>query len=49
MTKSKEFKLTLKFKLTLNIYICDLFVDIIKIDITNYADDTTPYTLDLKL
>ena len=32
-----------------NIYICDLFFDISDIDIANYADDTTPYALDLKL
>ena len=32
-----------------NIYICDLFFDIIKIDIANYADDTTSYALDSKL
>ena len=32
-----------------NIYICDLFFDIIEIDIANYADDTIPYALDSKL
>ena len=32
-----------------NIYTCDLFFDIIEIDIANYSDDTTPYALDLKL
>ena len=32
-----------------NIYICDLFFDITEIDITNYADDTTPDALDMKL
>ena len=32
-----------------NIYICDLFFDIIEIDIANYADDTTLYALDSKL
>ena len=38
-----------KGPLLFNIYICDLFVDIIQIDIANYEDDTTPYVLDLKL
>ena len=38
-----------KGPLPFNIYICDLFVDIIEIDIANYEDDTTPYVLDLKL
>ena len=33
--------------LLFNIYICHLFFDIIEIDIANYADDTTPYALDL--
>ena len=30
-----------------NIFICDLFLDDIDIDIANYADDTTPYAYDL--
>ena len=38
-----------KGPLLFNIYICDLFFDIIEIDIANYADDTTPDALDLKL
>ena len=29
--------------LLFNIYICDLFFNIIDIDVANYADDTTPY------
>ena len=40
---------SIKGPLLFNIYICDLFFDIIEIDIANYADDTTPYALDLKL
>ena len=40
---------SIKGPLLFNIYMCDLFFDIIEIDITNYADDTTPYALDLKL
>ena len=31
--------------LLFNIYICDLFFILINIDIANYADDTTPYTV----
>ena len=38
-----------KGPLLFNNYICDLFFDIIEIDIANYADDNTPYALDLKL
>ena len=40
---------SIKGPLLFNIYICDLFFDIIEIDIANYADDTTPDALDLKL
>ena len=40
---------SIKGPLPFNIYVCDLFFDIIEIDIANYADDTTPYALDLKL
>ena len=40
---------SIKGLLLFNIYICDLFFDIIEIDIANYADDTTPYALDSKL
>ena len=41
---------SIKGPLLLNIYICDLFFDIIEIDIGNYADDTSIlYALDLKL
>ena len=36
----------IKGSLLFNIYICDLFFDIIEIDITKYADDTTHYVLD---
>ena len=39
---------SIKGHLLFNIYICDLFFDIIEIDIANYADDTTLYALDLK-
>ena len=31
-----------------NIFIWDLFFDDIDIDLTNYADDTTPYAYDLE-
>ena len=40
---------SIKGPLLFNIYICDLFSDIIDIDIANYTDDTTPYALDSKL
>ena len=40
---------SIKGSLLFNVYICDLFFDIIEIDIANYADDTTPCILDLKL
>ena len=40
---------SIKGPLLFNIYICDLFFVIIEIDIANYANDTTPYALDLKL
>ena len=40
---------SIKGPLLFKIYICDLFFDITEIDIANYADDTTPYALDLKL
>ena len=40
---------SIKGPLLFNTYICDLFFDIIEIDIANYADDTTPDALDLKL
>ena len=40
---------SIKGPLLFNIYICDLFFDIIEIDIANYADDTTPYAFDSKL
>ena len=40
---------SIKGPLLFNIYICDLFFDIIEISITNYTDDTTPYALDSKL
>ena len=39
---------SIKGPLLFNIYICDLFFDIIEIDIANYAD-TTPYALDSEL
>ena len=32
--------------LLFNIFICDLFFDIIDMEVANYADDTTPYTYD---
>ena len=32
--------------LLFNIFICDLFFDIIDIEVANYSDDTTPYTYD---
>ena len=38
-----------KGPLLFEIYICDFFFQVIEIDIANYADDTTPYALDLKL
>ena len=31
-----------------NIFICDLLVDDIDIDLSNYADDTNPYAYDLE-
>ena len=31
-----------------NIFICDLFLDYIDIDLANYADDATPYANDLE-
>ena len=40
---------SIKWSLLFNIYSYGLFFDIIEIDITNYAGDTTPYALDLKL
>ena len=40
---------SIKGPLLFNIYISDLFFDIIEINIANYADDTTPYALDSKL
>ena len=40
---------SIKGPLLFNIYICDLFFDIIEINIANYADDTTLYPLDSKL
>ena len=40
---------SIKGPLLFNIYSYGLFFDIIEIDITNYAGDTTPYALDLKL
>ena len=40
---------SIKGPLLFNIYICNLFFDITEISIVNYADDTTPYALDLKL
>ena len=40
---------SIKGPLLFHIYICDLFFDIIEIDIAEYADDTTPYALDSKL
>ena len=39
---------SIKGPLLFNIYICDLFFDIIEINIVNYADDTSPYALDSK-
>ena len=39
---------SIKGSLPFNIYICGLFFDILEIDIANYADDTTPYTLGSK-
>ena len=35
--------------LLFNIYICDIFFDIIKFDITSYVDDNTPYNFDFNL
>ena len=35
--------------LLFNIYICDIFFDIIKCDIASYADDNTPYNFDFNL
>ena len=32
-----------------NVFICGLLFDDIDIDLTNYADDMTPYTYDLEL
>ena len=32
--------------LLFNIYICDIFFDIIECDIASYADDNTPYNFD---
>ena len=32
-----------------NIYICDIFLDIMECDIASYADDTTPYNFDFNL
>ena len=40
---------SIKGPLLFNIYICDLFFDIIEINIVNYAGNITPYALDLKL
>ena len=40
---------TINGSLLFNIYICDLFFDIIETHIANYAGDTTPYPLDSKL
>ena len=40
---------SIKGPLLFNIYICDLFFNIIEIDIASYADDTTSYALDSKL
>ena len=39
---------SIKGPLLFNIHVCNLFFDIIEIDIGNYADDTTPYILDSK-
>ena len=33
----------------MNIYICDIFFDIIECDIADYADDNTPYNFDFSL
>ena len=35
--------------LLFNIYICDIFLDIIECDIASYADDNTPYNSDFNL
>ena len=35
--------------LLFNIYICDIFFDIIECDIASYADDNTPYNFDFNL
>ena len=40
---------SIKGPLLFNIYICDLFFDIIENNIANYADDTRPYALNSKL
>ena len=40
---------SVKGSLLFNIYICNLFFDIIKIDNANYPDDAVAYALDLKL
>ena len=39
----------IKGPLLFDIYICDLFFDILEIDTANYADDTLHYALDSKL
>ena len=35
--------------LLFNVYICDIFFDIIECDIASYADDNTPYNFDFSL
>ena len=35
--------------LLFNIYICDIFFDIIECDIASYADNNTPYNFDFNL
>ena len=36
-------------QLLFNVYICDIFFDIIEFDIASYADDNTPYNFDFSL
>ena len=35
--------------LLFNVYLCDIFFDIIECDIASYADDNTPYNFDFSL
>ena len=40
-------RVNIRTSLVLNVFICNLFLDDIDIDLTNYVDDTTPYAYDL--